>query len=253
MQADAPVRNGVLVAYGTEHGQGRGLAERVCTSLRRGLGVVRARASRGLLLLACMVLALLAGAIGPLSASAALSWSAPVLIDHQRQYPAPGGLSGVSCPSTSLCVAVDRAGNVVTSTRPTGRASAWTIAHVDPTSSSGCVMGSCHGLTDVSCASAVWCVAVDDQGNAITSSNPTGGRSAWRSVNIDSRNAGCGYTGLCYGLTGVSCPSGSLCVAVDAVGNVLTSTHPGGGASAWRTANVDGHRRSAVPAADVLA
>lgn len=41
---------------------------------------------------------------------------------------------------------------------------------------------------------------------------------------------------------GVSCPSIGLCVAVDAVGNVVTSTDPKGAASAWTVANVDGTR-----------
>ena len=181
-------------------------------------------------------------------ADSPLSWSPSALIDPGPLAAGPAGLSGVSCPSASLCVAVDRAGNVVSSTSPTGSASAWTIAHVDPTSSSGCIIGSCHGLTGVSCASATLCVAVDDQGNVITSSSPMGGPSAWKPVNIDSKSAGCGYSGNCYGLTGVSCPSASLCVAVDAVGNVFTSTNPGGGASAWRTADVDGSSTFCTPA-----
>jgi hypothetical protein len=40
-------------------------------------------------------------------------------------------------------------------------------------------------------------------------------------------------------LNGVSCPTVSFCVAVDGVGNVLTSTQPTGGAAAWSAVNVD--------------
>src|ERR1700693_295330 len=40
-------------------------------------------------------------------------------------------------------------------------------------------------------------------------------------------------------LTSVSCPSSNLCVAVDDVGNAVTSTNPAGGASAWTVTNVD--------------
>ena len=37
----------------------------------------------------------------------------------------------------------------------------------------------------------------------------------------------------------VACPSATLCVAVDAVSNVLTSTDPTGGASTWQRSLVD--------------
>jgi hypothetical protein len=40
-------------------------------------------------------------------------------------------LNAISCPSASLCVAGDQAGNVFTSTSPAGGASAWTSAAVD--------------------------------------------------------------------------------------------------------------------------
>lgn len=38
---------------------------------------------------------------------------------------------------------------------------------------------------------------------------------------------------------GISCPSRQLCVAVDASGDVVTSTDPAGGAAAWTAVNVD--------------
>jgi len=44
-------------------------------------------------------------------------------------------------------------------------------------------------------------------------------------------------------LDGVSCPSAGLCVAVDAFGNVVTSTEPTGGAATWVLANVDAGNR----------
>ena len=45
---------------------------------------------------------------------------------------------------------------------------------------------------------------------------------AWKEAHVDGSNF----------LTGVSCPSSSLCVAVDRSGNVVTSTNPAGGAAA---------------------
>jgi len=63
-------------------------------------------------------------------------------------------------------------------------------------------------------------VAVDSAdnslGDAVTSSDPTGGAAAWKAVPID-RQAG---------LTGVSCASVSLCVAADFNGRVLASAQP---------------------------
>ena len=77
----------------------------------------------------------------------------------------PGiALRGVSCPSASLCVAVDDLTSVVTSTNPTGGAGAWTVTNVAPA----------IGLRGVSCPSVSLCVAVDDSGNVVTSTNPAG-------------------------------------------------------------------------------
>ena len=151
-------------------------------------------------------------------------------------------------PSTSLCVAVDDGGNVVTSTDPTGGAAKWTVTNVD---------GAVRAL-GVSCPSTTLCVAADDGGGVETSTDPTGGADkwtfasfgvgdapsavscgldralrrhrllrqrrhvdesdgrtgAWKVTNVDSADP----------LTAVSCASATQCVAVDEVGNALTST-----------------------------
>jgi hypothetical protein len=80
----------------------------------------------------------------------------------------------VSCPSVSLCVAVDLAGNVLTSTDPTGGASAWARTLIDRVY-----------LTAISCPSVSLCVAGDELGNIVTSTDPTGGANAWRSAAVD--------------------------------------------------------------------
>src|SRR4029077_8151332 len=67
-------------------------------------------------------------------------------------------MAGVSCPSSGLCVAVDFAGNVVSSSNPTGGAAAWTVANVD----------GLNIMTGVSCPSSGLCVAVDQVGNVVT-------------------------------------------------------------------------------------
>jgi hypothetical protein len=131
------------------------------------------------------------------------------------------GINGISCPSVTLCVAVDNTGHVLTSTNPTGGASAWTLADVD---------GTKNDLYTISCPSTSLCVAVDLEGDVVTSTNPTGGASTWTAADVDGSNS----------FLGVSCPTASLCVATDAAGNVVTSTNPTGGPSAWTVANVDG-------------
>src|ERR1700686_195435 len=128
-----------------------------------------------------------------LAAGPALTWAAPVLIDHQPPFPGDF-LAGVSCPSSGLCVAVDKSsGNMLTSTNPTGGVAAWTLTHVVAYGPGG------GGL---SCPSSGLCVAGDGHGDLVTSTNPTGGAAAWTVTKVDGTNF----------LGGVSCPSSSLCV-----------------------------------------
>jgi len=152
------------------------------------------------------------GSTVALAAGSPLTWAAPVHVDGHI-------VSRVSCPSNGLCVGVDESGNVVTSSNPTGGATAWTVINVDGSNYIG----------GVSCTTGL-CVAVDNFGNVVTSTNPTGGATAWTVTHVDGSNF----------LDGVSCPSAGLCVAVDQSGNVVTSTNPTGGASAWTVTNLGG-------------
>ena len=85
-------------------------------------------------------------------------------------------------------------------------------------------------IVDISCPSADLCVAADDDGDVVTSTDPTGGASAWTVTNVDGAKF----------IMDVSCPSAGLCVGVDNDGDVVTSTDPTGGASAWTVTSVDG-------------
>ncbi|MDQ6774781.1 MAG: hypothetical protein M3071_00870, partial [Actinomycetota bacterium] len=108
--------------------------------------------------------------------------------------------------------------------------------------------GAGNAINAVSCPSVRLCVAVDggagymetEQGTAgqvMVSVHPEGGTGAWKVSRIDGNTT----------LTGVSCPSVSLCVATDWVGRVLVSIDPNGGPRAWRSARVDrGHTLTAV-------
>jgi hypothetical protein len=158
--------------------------------------------------------------LGLVSASAAaaspLTWSAPVQIDHAYAFGHPSAFDGVSCPSVSLCVAVDDRGAVASSTDPAGGPGAWRLDAV------------ASGLGGVSCPSASLCVAYTTSGNIVSSTNPAGGRPAWNTAQLGAS----GY------LSGLSCPSASLCVTYGAR-KVFVSTDPGGGNAAWHRAAVD--------------
>ena len=133
---------------------------------------------------------------------------------RKTSRPPPNGLAALSCPSPSLCVASDGAGNILTSSNPLGGAGAWSRTASDQL----------LGISGVSCPSISMCVAGDTSGNILTSTDPSGGASAWRKTQATDRSSGLGA---------VSCPSVSLCLAVDYAGNLFTSTDPTGGAGAW--------------------
>jgi hypothetical protein len=123
-------------------------------------------------------------------------------------------IHGLACPSATLCVAGDSAGNVLTATDPAGGSGAWSIGAADPHNS----------INAVSCPTTTLCVAVDDGGNVVISTNPSGGAAAWTVTHEDNgRNT----------LASVSCPTTTLCVAVDNDGNVLTTTQPSNSAVPW--------------------
>jgi hypothetical protein len=165
-----------------------------------------------------------------------LSWRSEGRIDST-------GLAGLSCPAASLCVGVDSAGNILTTTKPGAGAGAWKRAFVDSSSASGGPneLGQA-GLTDVSCPSVSLCVAVDSAGNAFVSRRPLDGVGAWTGKRIDAASDSCpvegGYEPCQPSLTAISCPSASLCVAVDSGGRALSSTDPGG-EGAWSSADAD--------------
>jgi hypothetical protein len=122
----------------------------------------------------------------------------------------------------------------------------------------------------VSCVSEALCVAVDHQGNAFSTEDPTASDPSWNATAIDAgeplNGVSCVPTGPCVAvdnrgdvlisigsgasawsapvsidggspLTGISCTSASLCIAVDEEGDVLTSTTPEFGG--WTLASID--------------
>ncbi len=159
----------------------------------------------------------------PASAAVFIHWHTPLRLESARN----GGLSAAACaPTGKMCVIVDTSGYAMTSTNPTAASKVWSRPFRIDAASGG-------ALTGISCPATNLCVAVDAVGDVVTSTNPTGGAKAWsKPVRIDSATVG---TGVYAGLAGVSCPSATLCVAVDSAnpGSILTTTNPTGGAAAW--------------------
>ena len=190
---------------------------------------------------------------GSAAATPSLGWSAPTAFDPDNTP------SGISCANESLCVAVDRQGNVISTPNPTASHPSWNIVAKDegkPLDAVSCAQGGpCVAVDDrgdalvdsgsgasswsppapigvgsplagVSCASASLCVAVDEAGDVLTSSSP--GTGEWSTASVD----------VGHRLTSVSCSSQTLCVAVDNAGNVLSSTNPAGGNETWHSQRI---------------
>jgi hypothetical protein len=165
-------------------------------------------------------LVLLATLVGCVSAVANVwVWGAPTAIDRGQS------LTGISCPTSTLCVASDAGGGIVFSRDPSAGSAAWTRTVVDPAG---------VALTAVSCASAGVCLAADATGNVFASTDPTSSAAGWIEQPIDPGRR----------LTGIACPSTTLCVATDDGQTILVTTAPTDGASGWT--------HTTVPTGDVV-
>lgn len=197
---------------------------------------------------ACAVIALAASLAAPPGQAAAAKWT-------QRQLPPvqssegesiPIGLSGVSCPTESLCVAVGgRQGTLAFSQKPTGGAESWRWTRLEYPVGPGetCTAGDpdCEApsgaLQAVSCASEGLCALVTYDGWIFVSTNPAAGSGAWTGSNVNGK----GQQGATH-LISISCPSPSFCAAVSGgsyspnAGKVLTSTDPTAGD--WQVADL---------------
>ncbi len=195
----------------------RGSAE-VETLRRKTSGSHQPAEGTVLVLLMTLSIATLVLASASLAAAANTPTWSSALIDQPNPAQPGVQLNDVSCPTTTLCVAVDGQGNVVSSINPSGGPAAWQSAHVD----------SRAGLVAISCAPSKLCVALDRMGNIVTSSNPTGGAGAWTLSGDGAFHVGA-----------IACPASTLCVAVGG-STVMESTSPALGASSWRSIRLVG-------------
>ena len=153
--------------------------------------------------------------------------------------------TGISCPTTTFCAAVDAKLDLATSTQPTGRWHLRPLGQGSPPSSPPAIscptsqlcaivsgttvltsanmsswkrvrVNAPTPLTKISCPSAAMCVAIDQSGDAIVSTKPTGGAATWTRTTIDPGHA----------LTSLACPPGA-CIAGDDAGNIVVGTGRG--------------------------
>jgi len=144
----------------------------------------------------------------PQNAAVLPFWSASQAID-----PVGGGLTSVSCSTSSFCYSVDVTGNVLA-----WNGQSWSTPRTIDA-------GVPFGFTSVSCAprTTSFCVTVDSSGNVL----------AWNGESWSAPQP----LDPGYGLTSVSCPSASFCTTVDGSGKAFTWN-----GSSWSAAlPVDSH------------
>ncbi len=123
----------------------------------------------------------------------------------------------------------------------TASAATWTVTDLKDDEVDGTLFG-------VSCPSDQLCVATGSDSLVATSTNPSGGRNAWRTfhpggaadIEVVPGSAGAMATG--WQIRGVSCPTTSLCIGVSLDDRVFSSTDPAGGAEAWKMIRRSGEK-----------
>jgi hypothetical protein len=175
-----------------------------------------------MLIAACLWMA----TVGVAPATAA-TWTGRHIPGETERLP----LFGISCPTTSLCVAVGGNNTVASSTRPTGPTGEWKVVHAG----AGALPGAPNQrqIRAVDCPSPQLCVAVAFEGLIYTATNPTGEASAWTVTDLDG-------SGPNTHLYGISCPTVSFCAASAGGAKVVTTTNPTGGAAAWTKTQLRG-------------
>jgi hypothetical protein len=166
-----------------------------------------------------------------------------------------GVIYGVSCPSTTACVAIDGSDHLLTSTNPTGGPGAWAstgtlgVESVTCPSTTLCLApgnGSVLFSTTPFASGATFsqalyfdgnpelpglacrptfCAAVDSGGHVHTTADPATG--PWSTTNLNT-----------VGLDTISCPSAQLCATMTYSGETSISTDPTASDPTWVTADL---------------
>lgn len=133
------------------------------------------------------------------------------------------GLGAIACPSLSFCMALSKQGNAYFTDKPGASRTSWSHVEIDSDSRVGADSGDYgSNLTSLSCPSVSLCLATDEDGNILSTTQPTQTQ-PWKSTTPSpERNRAV-----------LSCGSVSLCVYVDSWG-AFVSYDPTGGAGAWQ-------------------
>ena len=143
-------------------------------------------------------------------------------VPSQASQPEFSAVTSLQCPSSSLCVGIAFGGaNLVTSRAPRSGAAGWAAQTID----------GARRLRLLSCASVRWCLAVDQQGRVLISTDPARGAASWRPA------AG-GPASHLDNVGSLSCPTARLCIGV-AGHYVISSVDPERGGAAWPQALVN--------------
>ncbi len=205
---------------------------------------------------------------GVAAAHPLFSWSHPQIISRH-------GFEGLACPTAKLCVAVNSAGQALTSTNPAAAKPAWHTTSIDSGTrllGVSCARSLCLALdstsilwstspttartwhrviltgddpdafTHIACPSRSLCVLSDDNGGVLSTQDPTGSAEAWSVAQIDPNSAENCTGGPCSAvINGLACPSSKLCIAVDSAGDEIYSTDPSGGNGSWHPEEIAGN------------
>ena len=119
-------------------------------------------------------------------------------------------IRSAACPSVTLCVIGDNAGQLLTSVDPAGGAAAWSApVPVDGT----------NGPVSPACPTAQLCVFADRAGFIFSTTSADKADPAWARAKIDPGHA----------LIDLACPTAALCVATSPYGETVSSTAPASG------------------------
>lgn len=142
----------------------------------------------------------------------------------------------VACPSTRLCIAVDRLGYAATSTHPGRRHATWRLRRVAAQSGRG--RGVRNSLSAVACPSKRTCVAANTDGQIYAKRNPARA-GHWRTYRLQ------GASGAAL-RTSLACARRGACVLADPSGDVFVSGKPLAGASSWSRSHLGDIRFTGV-------
>jgi hypothetical protein len=165
-----------------------------------------------------------------LSRAGTLYWStAPTASGSWRStqlLKTAGGSMKLTCASTKLCFASNGKTKTLVTSNPAG--GVWTAANAKLATAVA------HGANLPACAGARLCVFASQGGVFYASTKPASATS-WKQQWKDPDNGTNGIVGAT-----VACPGTHLCIAVDGARNLIRSTKPTGGRTAWHAHNDTG-------------